>query len=44
MVAVAKEKYLVALASVSPGQDEYLPALMAVNHVERTGYPAATWK
>ena len=44
MVAVAKGQYLVALATVSPGQDEYLPALMAVKHVDRTGYHAATWK
>ena len=44
IVAVAEGKYFVALASVSPGQEEYLPALMVVNHVERTGYPVAAWK
>ena len=44
IVAVEKVQYLVVLESVIPGQEEYLPALMDVNNVERTGYPAAAWK
>ena len=44
IVDVDEGQYLVALASASPSQEEKLPALMAVNHVERTGYPIAAWK
>ena len=44
MVASADGKYLVALASVNPGHDEYFPAPIAFNHVDWTGYPAAAWK
>ena len=44
IVAVAEVRYLVSLASVSPGQEEKLPAQMDINHVDRTSYPDATWK
>ena len=44
ILASAYGQYSVALASVSPGHDEYLPVLMAFNHVERTGYPVAACK
>ena len=43
IVAVYKGQHLAALASVSPGQEDYFPELMDVNHVERTEYPAAAW-
>ena len=44
ILAVAEGQYLVALESVRPGHEEKFPALIAVNHVERTGYPAAAGK
>ena len=44
IVASVDGQYLVALASVIPVHDEYSPAPIAFNHVERTGYPAAAWK
>ena len=44
MVAVADGQYLVALVSVRPGQDEWLPELMDLNHVEWTEEPAAARK
>ena len=44
MVASADGQYLVALASVSPGHDDYFPEPIAFNHVDLTGYPAAEWK
>ena len=44
MVASADGQYLVELASMSPGHEEQLPELIAFNHVDRTGYPAAAWK
>ena len=43
MVDSAEGKYLVVLAIVSPGHDEYFPVLMSFIHVERTEYPAAAW-
>ena len=39
IVAVAKGQYVVALASAIPGHN-----LIAFNHVDWTGYPAAVWK
>ena len=38
---VAEGQYLLVLESVSPVQEKQLLALMTVNHVEWTGYPAA---
>ena len=43
-VASADVQYLVALASVSPGHNEWFPAPMDFSHVDHTGYPAAAWK
>ena len=44
MVAYADGKYLVLLASVSPGHNKEIPAPIYFNHFDRTGYPAAAWK
>ena len=44
IVAVAEEKYLIALSSVSPGHNYQLPVLIYFNHVDRTGYPDAARK
>ena len=44
IVDSADGKYLVALESVSPGHEEQLPALIAFNHVDWTGYPVIAWE
>ena len=43
MVASAEGQYLVALARVRPGHNDYFPAPMAFSHVDWTGYPVALW-
>ena len=43
IVAAADGQYLVALASVIPGHEEWLPELIDFNHVDRTGHPPAAW-
>ena len=44
VMALVEGQYLVTVAIVIPGHDEYFPAPMALRHVDCTGYPAAAWK